>query len=333
MIGHAAGIYAMHQRSGLGSVADRPVADEGHPSSCSADQIGMIRFIRQVVVVRGLASHVNCLKGCEEVPRHSRIRGARLPADDAHYEGTSTERIVAPTGPAWAGAGGSSPRSPWRSDRWTSMPHWRRCHDERQASLAGYRCHPRAVAGEGLLRADEMLDEALAHAFLDKLLGVEMDRRKERRIRTSLRLSSLPTGQTLENYAFQRTIERSRIETLAIGAWIRNSEAVSMFGPPGDGKSNICVALDIKAVQLGFSAQYFRFDALMSALKANAGPHEATELHVHGSPDDDRRDGIRPHDPGGGFLLLPPGRLPARLWRDDAHDQQRHPGRDRTARR
>ena len=200
MIGHAAGIYAMHQRSGLGSVADRPVADEGHPSSCSADQIGMIRFIRQVVVVRGLASHVNCLKGCEEVPRHSRSRGARLPADDAHYEGTSTERIVAPTGPAWAGACGSSPRSPWRSDRWISMPHWRRCHDERQASLAGYRCHPRAVAGEGLLRADEMLDEALAHAFLDKLLGVEMDRRKERRIRTSLRLSSLPTGQTLETH-------------------------------------------------------------------------------------------------------------------------------------
>ena len=122
----------------------------------------------------------------------------------------------------------------------------------------------------GLLHAGEMLDEALAHAFLDKLLGVELDRREERRIRTSLRLSNLPTGRTLENFAFQPAIERSRIETLATGAWIRNAEAVLMFGPPRMGKSHICVALDIKAAQLGFSAQYFGFDALMTALKANA---------------------------------------------------------------
>ena len=31
------------------------------------------------------------------------------------------------------------------------------------------------------------------------------------------------------------------------------------------------MALGIKAVQLGFSAQYFRFDELMTALKADAG--------------------------------------------------------------
>ena len=88
---------------------------------------------------------------------------------------------------------------------------------------------------------------------------------------TSLRLSNLPTGQTLENFAFQPAIERSRIETLATGAWIRNAEAVLMFGPLGVSKSHICVALGIKAVQLGFSAQYFRFDKLMTSLKADAG--------------------------------------------------------------
>ena len=134
----------------------------------------------------------------------------------------------------------------------------------------------------GLLHAGEILDEVLADAvreetpaltFLDKHLGVELERREERRIRTSLRLSNLPTGQTLENfdYAFQPAIERSRIETLATGAWVRNAEAVLFLGPPGVGKSHICVALGIKAVQLGFSAQYFRFDELMTALKADAG--------------------------------------------------------------
>ncbi len=36
------------------------------------------------------------------------------------------------------------------------------------------------------------------------------------------------------------------------------------------GKSHLCVALGVKAVQLGFSVQYFRFDELMTALKSDA---------------------------------------------------------------
>ena len=134
--------------------------------------------------------------------------------------------------------------------------------------------------GLGLAHAGESLDQVLtdavsadlpAHAFLDKLLHVEQERREERRIRTSLRLSNLPTGQTLENFdfAFQPAIERSRIDTLATGAWIRGAEVVLMLGPPGVGKSHLCVALGLKAVQLGFSAQYYRFDELMTALKAD----------------------------------------------------------------
>jgi DNA replication protein DnaC len=65
--------------------------------------------------------------------------------------------------------------------------------------------------------------------------------REERRIKTMLKTSKIPTGQTLENFdfAFQPAIERSRIETLATGAWIRNAEVILMQGPPGVGKS-IC---------------------------------------------------------------------------------------------
>ncbi len=100
--------------------------------------------------------------------------------------------------------------------------------------------------GLGLAHAGESLDQVLtdavsadlpAHAFLDKLLHVEQERREERRIRTSLRLSNLPTGQTLENFdfAFQPAIERSRIDTLATGAWIRGAEVVLLLGPPSPG--------------------------------------------------------------------------------------------------
>ena len=44
-----------------------------------------------------------------------------------------------------------------------------------------------------------------------------------------------------------------------------------MQGPPGVGKSRICsVGLGIRAIQLGFSVQYFRFDELLTALRADA---------------------------------------------------------------
>jgi DNA replication protein DnaC len=79
----------------------------------------------------------------------------------------------------------------------------------------------------------QMLSEAVkenlaAHRFLDKLLGVELSRREERRIKTSLKLSGLPPGQTLGNFdfGFQPGIEKGRIETLATCAFIRDHATV-----------------------------------------------------------------------------------------------------------
>jgi hypothetical protein len=89
---------------------------------------------------------------------------------------------------------------------------------------------------------DHVLREAVrtevpAHAFLDTLLQAELSGREARRVKTSLRLSNLPVGQTLENFdfAFQPAIERSRIDTLATCAWVRNAETVLVQGPPESG--------------------------------------------------------------------------------------------------
>ena len=120
----------------------------------------------------------------------------------------------------------------------------------------------------------EAVGEAMApHVFLDRLLEVEHSGREERRVKTSLKMSGLPIGQTLENFdfAFQPAIERSRIDTLATGAWIRNAETVLMQGPPGVGKTHLSVALGTRAVEMGFSVLYYRFDELMTALKVDGG--------------------------------------------------------------
>ena len=124
---------------------------------------------------------------------------------------------------------------------------------------------------EGLL-SEAVRTEMAAHVFLDRLLDAERSGREERRIRTMLKTAKIPIGPTLENFdfAFQPAIERSRIETLATGAWIRNAEVIGMQGPPGVGKSHLLCGLGIRAIQLGFSVQYFRFDELLIALRADA---------------------------------------------------------------
>jgi len=143
--------------------------------------------------------------------------------------------------------------------------------DVTREKLTALGCGYAAEALEPLL-AEAVRSELAAHLFLERLLDAERAGREERRIATMLKSSKIPTGQTLENFdfAFQPAIERSRIETLATGAWIRNAEVLLLQGPPGVGKSHLLVGLGVRAIQLGFSVQYFRFDELLTALKVDA---------------------------------------------------------------
>lgn len=106
-------------------------------------------------------------------------------------------------------------------------------------------------------------------SLLDALLSLELERREERRVRKALQLSGLPTGQTIANFdfAFQPSVERSRIETLSTCAWIRQKQNLLIQGPPGVGKTHLAVALGVKAVECGFSVAFYRLDELLHAMR------------------------------------------------------------------
>lgn len=133
----------------------------------------------------------------------------------------------------------------------------------------------------GLLRAADHLEEVMnlgvkermsPHRLLDHLLSEELRFREERRIRTSLKLSGLPTGQTLGDFdfSFQPSIERSRIETLATCQWIRENRTLLIQGPPGVGKSHLGVALGVRAIENGFGVCFMRLEELLNALRRDA---------------------------------------------------------------
>ena len=133
----------------------------------------------------------------------------------------------------------------------------------------------------GLVYASEQLSGLLSesvkqnlapHVFLDRLLGAELERREERRIKTSLKLSGLPPGQTLGNFdwSFQPSVERRQIETLATCAWVREHATVILAGSAGVGKTHLAVALGVRAVEQGFSVAFYRIEDLLYAMKRDA---------------------------------------------------------------
>jgi DNA replication protein DnaC len=129
-----------------------------------------------------------------------------------------------------------------------------------------------AAEALGDLLSDAVKQQASAASFLDSLLRLELERQEERRIAQSIRISHLPTGPTISNFdfAFQPSVSRSQIETLATCQWIRDHQGLLLQGPPGVGKSHLATALGMRAIECGFSVCFARMDELLHQLKKDA---------------------------------------------------------------
>jgi DNA replication protein DnaC len=131
--------------------------------------------------------------------------------------------------------------------------------------------------GHAAAALPEELSEAVrhnraAHVVLDRLLACEVSARDERRVRTSLKLSSLPPGMTLGNFdfSFQSSIERRQIETLATGAFIPEHCTLLAQGPPGVGETHLVVGLGVRAIEQGFSVAFYRQKELLHEMRKDA---------------------------------------------------------------
>ena len=110
--------------------------------------------------------------------------------------------------------------------------------------------------------------EASFAQFLERLLTAEADARDRRSRDVLLKLATLPSLKTLEQYdfAYASGAPRSQIMELGSLAFIERAENVVLLGPSGVGKTHLASAYAYKATQAGIKTRFLSAADLMLQL-------------------------------------------------------------------
>jgi DNA replication protein DnaC len=104
--------------------------------------------------------------------------------------------------------------------------------------------------------------------FLETVLSTEVEARTERTRQTLLKLATLPTIKTLEqfDFTFARGAPKAQILELAGLAFVERAENIVMLGPSGVGKTHLATALAVRAIQAGYKTRFLTAADLMLQL-------------------------------------------------------------------
>ena len=119
-----------------------------------------------------------------------------------------------------------------------------------------------AVAAEAAKKDASFAD------FLERLLETETDAKAERQRQVLLKLATLPTIKTLEQYDFNFAsgAPRALVQELATLAFIPRAENVVLLGPSGVGKTHLAIAIGYRAVMARIKTRFLTAADLMMQL-------------------------------------------------------------------
>jgi len=129
-----------------------------------------------------------------------------------------------------------------------------------------------------LFHIDEIVDETLESLaqqgksymeIIDELTNAEVECRKERSIKTRLKLAKLPYIKTLDTFdmEFHSGLNIGKVRELFSLQFAHRNQNVVLLGPPGVGKTHLAVSLAVASCQYGFTAYFLTIQDLISDLK------------------------------------------------------------------
>jgi DNA replication protein DnaC len=113
-------------------------------------------------------------------------------------------------------------------------------------------------------------DEASFADFVEKMLQCESAAREQRKRTTLMKLATMPTVKTLEQFdwGIGSGAPKAQIQELAHLAFIERAENVVLLGPSGVGKTHIALALAHRAVMAGHKVRFISAADMMLQLAA-----------------------------------------------------------------
>jgi DNA replication protein DnaC len=132
---------------------------------------------------------------------------------------------------------------------------------------------------------DRTLDEAEREAwsylvFADRLLGEQAARRRERSTERRVNAAHFPERKTLETFDWvfnARFIDRTQIEQLATGDFVRRRRNLILIGQSGVGKSHIGQAIGLRMCALGYRVLYTTSGEMINCLGASMADRSLPE--------------------------------------------------------
>ncbi|MBO0837666.1 MAG: IS21-like element helper ATPase IstB [Actinobacteria bacterium] len=138
-----------------------------------------------------------------------------------------------------------------------------------------------AVAACATRLAEEATAAGHGHLeFLAALLAAEVEQREANVEKARIRAARFPELKELSefNFSLVPSLNPTQIGELAKGAWIDRREVLLTVGPPGTGKTHVCIALGLAACRRGRRVRFVTAAELVTELSEAQAEHRLSRL-------------------------------------------------------
>lgn len=104
--------------------------------------------------------------------------------------------------------------------------------------------------------------------YLADVIGAEIERRHENRIKARIAAAHFPTLKTFDNFDFsaQQNVSKLKLLELTEGHFVREHRNIVLYGPPGVGKTHCLLAIGLAACMKGYRTLFTTAAGLLTTL-------------------------------------------------------------------